>query len=137
VDRAQLEARRRAAAAKETILNDILVQGLEQLHAFKQTADYQPWLRQALLAAVGQVGGDKFRVAAHPEEATRLTPELLSEVGRDCGCALELEPAADVPAGGFVLVRADGRVRLDQTFQGIMARQREGLRAEIARRLWE
>jgi V/A-type H+/Na+-transporting ATPase subunit E len=137
VDRAQLEARRQAAQAKENLLNDILARGLEQLHAFQQTAAYQSWLQQALLAAVKQLGGDKFRVVAHPEEARWLTPELLAAAVRDCGCTLELAPAADVPAGGFVLVRADGRVRLDQTFQGIMARQRESLRAEIARSLWE
>jgi vacuolar-type H+-ATPase subunit E/Vma4 len=34
-----------------------------------------------------------------------------------------------------VVVRADGRVRFDQTFQGIMDRQRETLRAETARKL--
>jgi V/A-type H+/Na+-transporting ATPase subunit E len=137
VDRAQLTARRQAAQAKETMLNDILAQGLQRLKDFRQSADYQNWLRQALAAAIKQLGDGGFKVAAHPGEARWLTPEFLAAEGRDCGCSLEWVPDVSLPAGGFVLVRADGKVRLDQTFQGIMERQRESLRAAIARKLWE
>jgi vacuolar-type H+-ATPase subunit E/Vma4 len=35
-----------------------------------------------------------------------------------------------------MVIRADGRVRLDMTFQGLLERQRDDLRAEVARRLW-
>jgi len=35
-----------------------------------------------------------------------------------------------------VVIRADGRVRIDQTFAGIIERQPETLRAETARQLW-
>ncbi len=42
----------------------------------------------------------------------------------------------DLPPGGCVIFRADGRVRLDQTFEGIIERQRETWRGETARRLW-
>ncbi|MCX5891831.1 MAG: hypothetical protein NTW80_02475, partial [Deltaproteobacteria bacterium] len=66
-----------------------------------------------------------------------LTAELLTEVGQETGAHLELELAAEVPSGGFIAVREDGRMRLDQTFQGIINRQREKLRTEIARKLWE
>ena len=135
VDRAQLEARRRLAQAKEEISNDLLAQVQERLQAFRESPPYPAWLNQALLGALQQLEGDSFRVLAHPEEARWLTPELLAAVSRECGCQLTWTPAADAPPGGFLLVRADGRVRYDQTFQGIMARQRESLRAEIARRL--
>jgi vacuolar-type H+-ATPase subunit E/Vma4 len=61
---------------------------------------------------------------------------LLEEVGQARACRLDLNGDPDLPPGGFVVVRADGRVRVDQTFQGIMDRQRETLRAETARKLW-
>ena len=45
-------------------------------------------------------------------------------------------PDPDLPPGGFVVIRADGRVRFAQTFAGIIERQRETLRAETAGQLW-
>jgi vacuolar-type H+-ATPase subunit E/Vma4 len=52
------------------------------------------------------------------------------------GCHLDFAFDPDLPPGGCVIIRADGRVRIDQTFQGIIERQREILRAYTARRLW-
>ena len=57
-------------------------------------------------------------------------------MSRERGCHLAFAADQDLPPGGLVVVRADGRVRFDQTFQGIIDRQRETLRAETARKLW-
>ena len=73
---------------------------------------------------------------AHPEEEKWLTPDLLDEVRAARGCHLSWAPDPDLSPGGFVVIRADGRVRIDQTFAGIIKRQRETLRAETARQLW-
>ena len=73
---------------------------------------------------------------AHPDEGTWLTPDLLDEVSAARGCHLAFDADPDLPPGGFVVIRADGRVRFDQTFAGIIERQRETLRAEAARQLW-
>jgi len=137
VDRARLEARRRLAQAKEGIIRDLLAQVMERLQAFRESPQYPGWLKGALLAALQQLEGDRFQVRAHPEEARWLTPELLAEVSRERGCQLAWTGEAAVPPGGFLLVRADGKVRYDQTFQGILARQRESLRGDMARRLWD
>jgi len=73
---------------------------------------------------------------ANPEEEKWLTPDLLEEVSAARGCHLAFAADPDLPPGGFVVLRADGRVRFDQTFQGIIGRQWETLRAETARQLW-
>jgi V/A-type H+-transporting ATPase subunit E len=137
VDRAALESKRRLAEAKEALLGEIFKLGLECLRAFRQGADYPNWLRRMLLKAQHELTGERLRIKANPEEAQWLTIELLKEVGQDTGARLELEMDAEVPPGGFIAVREDGRMRLDQTFQGIINRQRERLRTEIAQGLWE
>lgn len=136
VDRAALESKRRIAEAKEALLEEIFKLGIEPLQAFRQSADYPNWLRRMLTMALHELSGERLRIKANPEEARWLTDALLQEAAQEAGARLELEMDAEVPAGGFIAVREDGRMRLDQTFQGIINRQREHLRTEMARRLW-
>jgi vacuolar-type H+-ATPase subunit E/Vma4 len=137
IDRAELEGKRQISQTKETWLTEVLAQAQARLQAFRETAGYQDWLRTTLLAALQQLEGEDFRVMAHPDEEKWLTPELLGEVSAARGCHLAWAADPDLPPGGFVVIRADGRVRVDQTFAGIIERQRETLRAETARQLWE
>jgi V/A-type H+/Na+-transporting ATPase subunit E len=136
VDRAALESKRRIAEAKEALLEEIFKLGIESLQAFQQSADYPNWLRRMLTMALHELFGGRLRIKANPEEARWLTDALLQEAAQEAGARLELEMDTEVPAGGFIAVREDGRMRLDQTFQGIINRQREHLRTEMARRLW-
>jgi V/A-type H+-transporting ATPase subunit E len=136
IDRAELEGRRRVSQTKEALLTDVFGQAQARLQAFRETPGYRNWLRATLLGALQELGGDQFRVMANPEEEKWLTPDLLAEVSQAQGCHLAFAADLDLPPGGFVVVRADGRVRFDQTFQGIIERQRETLRAETARQLW-
>jgi vacuolar-type H+-ATPase subunit E/Vma4 len=136
IDRAELEGKRHISQTKEIGLGEIFTQAEARLQALRETAEYRDWLRRALVGALRQLEGDQFRVAANPGEATWLTPELLAAVGAECSCQLAFSADPDLPPGGFVVIRADGRVRVDVTFQGILARRRETLRAEIAGKLW-
>jgi vacuolar-type H+-ATPase subunit E/Vma4 len=136
VDRAALESKRRVAEAKEALLGEIFKLGLERLNAFRDSLDYPNWLHRMLIKAWHELSGERLRLMANPEEARWLTVTFLEEVGREMGAHLELALDAEVPAGGFIAVREDGRLRLDLTFQGIISRQREYLRTEMAHRLW-
>jgi len=136
LDRAELESKRQTGQTKEAILAQVFNRALAQLQDFRQSPAYPDWLSRRLLATLKQLEGQQFQVAAHPEEARWLTPELLAAAGREAGAQLAWAPDEDAPPGGFLLVRADGKMRYDQTFQGIIQRQRENLRAELAQRLW-
>ncbi len=136
IDRAELEGKRQVSQTKETFLNEVFAQAQARLLAFRETPDYRDWLRWTLLGTLQQLEGDEFRVMANPEEGKWLTPDLVQEMSQARACRLDLATDPDLPAGGFVVVRADGRVRFDQTFAGIIDRQRETLRAETARKLW-
>jgi vacuolar-type H+-ATPase subunit E/Vma4 len=136
IDKAELEGKRWVSQTKETGLSEVFAEVQARLRAFREGPDYVDWLRTTLAAAMEQLEGEEFQVRANPEEEKWLTPELLAEVGRSRGGRLDLAPDPELPPGGFILVRTDGRVRFDQTFTGIIDRQREALRAEAARRLW-
>ena len=136
LDRAELESKRKVAEIKETWLKEVFSQAQDRLQSFRQTPGYRDWLRQSLASALQQLEGDQFQVMANPVEDTWLTPDLMQTVSTERSCQLTFTADPNLPPGGFVVVRADGRVRFDQTFQGIIDRSREALRAEIARKLW-
>ena len=136
IDRAELEGKRRVSQTKEAFLAEVFGQAQDRLQAFRETEAYRDWLRRTLLGTLQQLEGDQFRVMANPEEEKWLYPDLLEEVSQEGGCHLAFAADPDLPPGGFVVVRADGRVRFDQTFQCIIDRQLETLRAETARKLW-
>jgi vacuolar-type H+-ATPase subunit E/Vma4 len=126
LDRAQLESKRRLAQAKGEILTELVQEARRRLLAFRESPDYPPWL-----------GGERFLVSVHPEETRWLDVRLLEAVSRETGAHLEVSTDPDLPAGGFVLGVADQRMRLDQTFTGLLRRREELLRTQLARRLWE
>ena len=136
VDRAELEGKRQVSQTKETWVNEVFGQAQARLQAWRETADYRDWLRRTLLATLPQLEGEQFQVMANPEEEKWLTTDLLKEVGQASACQLAFAADPDLAPGGFVVVQADGRVRFDQTFAGIIDRQRENFRAETARKLW-
>lgn len=136
VDRAALEGKRRIAEAKEALLGEIFKLGLERLQSFRDSGDYLDWLRRMLVKARHDLAGERLRLLANPEEAQWLAQAFPQEGRWETGGHLEMAWEAEVPAGGFIAVREDGRMRLDLTFQGIISRQRENLRTELARRLW-
>jgi vacuolar-type H+-ATPase subunit E/Vma4 len=136
LDRAELESKRQTGQTKEAVLSEVFSRALAQLQDFRRSPAYPDWLRRRLLATLEQLGGQQFQVVAHPEEAQWLTSEMLAAAGREAGAQLTWAADEDAPPGGFLVVRADGKVRFDMTFQGIIQRQRENLRAELAQRLW-
>ncbi len=135
IDRASLESKRRVAEAKEAIMARVFAQGKELLRAYRDAPQYRDWLKQMLRQALGELTGKSFRLLVHPEEKAWLNSDLVDEVSRETGFRLEVEVTEQVQPGGFIAVTADGRLRYDATFQGILDRKRDSLRTELARRL--
>jgi vacuolar-type H+-ATPase subunit E/Vma4 len=137
IDRAHLESKRRLAQAKESMLTEVLQEAQARLLAFRETPDYPIWLHRKLVESISFLGGSRFQVKVHPDEGRWVHAQLLEQVRQETGAELELGSDPEMPPGGFVLLTADQRVRLDQTFQGLAARREESLRTQLARILWE
>lgn len=136
VDRASLESKRRVVEAKEAILARVFEQAWARLQAFRDSPEYQDWLGNMLRKAVQELGSETCRLKAHPEDAARLAGDLLNDVSRETGASLEVATDEQAAPGGFLALSADGRLRYDATFQGILDRKRDSLRTELAKRLW-
>jgi vacuolar-type H+-ATPase subunit E/Vma4 len=137
MDRSALENKRRVAEAKEAVMACVFELGRERLLAFRDSPEYRDWFKQMLRKALGELTGDSFRLLVHPEETARLGSDLIDEVSRETGSRLEVAPTEQVSPGGFMALTADGRLRYDATFQGLMDRRRDSLRTEIAQMLWQ
>jgi vacuolar-type H+-ATPase subunit E/Vma4 len=137
VDRASLESKRGVAEAKEALIARVFELGRARLLAFRDSPPYRAWLKDMLRQAMRELGGGNCRLVAHPEDAARLTVDLLEEVSREAGVALEVDTTGQAPAGGFMALSADGRLRYDVTFDGILERRRDSLRTELAQLFWQ
>lgn len=109
----------------------------ERMRALRaDTAAYPGYLRGLLLEGAAQLGGGELRVRADRSDhalVEGLLQQLRDELGGQ-GVTLDPEPVQTV--AGLLLQSADGRVRVDQTFEGRLARLRPQLQQVILERLF-
>ena len=109
----------------------------ERIRVLRQdAAAYAGYLRGLLREGATQLGAGDLAVQADRadhELVSGLIGELAGELG-DRRVELDPEPVATV--AGLLLTSADGRVRVDQTFEGRLARLRPQLQQVILERLF-
>jgi V/A-type H+-transporting ATPase subunit E len=109
----------------------------ERIRALREDASaYAGYMRGLLLEGAAQLGsGDLLvRVDRADEE---LAGRLLEQVQGDLdGATLGLDSSPVQTVAGLLLLSADGRVRVDQTFEGRLARLRPQLQQVILERLF-
>lgn len=109
----------------------------ERIRALRQdSAAYADYLRGLLVEGAAQLGGGDLLVRADRADH-ELVEGLLQQFGDQPGgrpATLDPEPVQTV--AGVLLLSADRRVRVDQTFEGRLARLRPQLQQVILERLF-
>jgi vacuolar-type H+-ATPase subunit E/Vma4 len=101
-------------------------------------------LAALIVDAVGEMGGDSFFVRANASQHGMLTPEFLdgleAEVAKRRGKKVSLSAGkaieSETVSGGVIVVSADCRQTVDNTFEGRLKRNMGALRVELARVLF-
>ena len=111
----------------------------ERMRAFVQHAsEYDAWLDKQILGAVGLVESDTLLVAANAADQRRLHARwepLCQSLPAGKDVTLAPSSAAIDTLGGALVTSADGRIRVDQTFEGRLARLRPRIEQTILERL--
>jgi V/A-type H+-transporting ATPase subunit E len=109
----------------------------ERMRALREDADaYAGYLRGLLREGAAQLGAGDLLVRADQVDHA-VVEALLAELGPGLsGSRLALDPAPLHTVAGVLLLSADGRVRVDQTFEGRLARLRPQVQQVILERLF-
>jgi len=133
----EVEARRLALAAREDTIQSILGESLQRMDA-KSDYDYPGSLIGLGAGAVAKMSGDSFVVTLDGKDANSLGEQVLKGIeertksgdGRNIQLRLAENPS---PVGaGIIVETADGRERVDNSFEKRLERYRAQLRREIA-----
>ncbi|MFD2110845.1 V-type ATP synthase subunit E [Thiorhodococcus fuscus] len=121
-----------------------LVQGVERRLAdrmrrfMEDEAQYDAWLDSLILNAVTTIEGDRLVVSANNQDQHRLHArwEKVSQ-SLPTGKTVELASSAHAidTLAGVLITSSDGRIRVDQTFEGRLERLRPKIQQTILERL--
>lgn len=130
--RADRGRRSALAAARESLVSEVMTAAARNLSGLSQTPTYPPVFKQLLVEvweAAASLDGSRTVLVDAGDKA--LAADLLSEMS----LRAKLE-SAEIEGGGLVIASADGRHRLVNTLAGRLERARPFLLARVADILW-
>jgi len=129
VDSAELEARKRIMAFRETIIREVLEALDRRLQAYRKSPDYEPFLRDALAEALASLPGKNFIVELdHADE--ELLKSAIGKLKKQNTVQIEIKAAPDCN-GGLRVTTRDRRLLYDNSFAARRQRTENDIRREI------
>jgi V/A-type H+-transporting ATPase subunit E len=134
--RGRVEARKELLAKKEELIEEVFRRAEERLRKHVSSREYEKDLLRMTVEACRRLGSEEVVVEASARDLKRLK-EMEGELKKRLeGIRVSLgEPVETL--GGVRVRSADGKVELDETLESRMRREREALRVEVARILFE
>jgi len=103
----------------------------------EDAAAYEAFLAGQLASAAGRLGGDASTVELNARDRDRLAARWDAfATAAVPSVRLSLGPATHAGSGGIVLYTPDGRVRIDDTFEGRLDRLADAVHAAVLERLF-
>ncbi|RMH05638.1 MAG: hypothetical protein D6704_09015 [Nitrospirae bacterium] len=144
---AKLEAQRRIAAAeveaarviiraREAVIQQATDRLVQQLHALPHKPDYVTVLEQLLREAVTGLGRPELYLQVRKVDCPLVTEEWLKQMGDELGVSLHRHPEPVDISGGLIVSTPDRRLTFDQSFNALLHRHADVLRAIMAQVLW-
>jgi len=135
----ETEIKREQLRARQRVVDEVYEAALERLRNLPDDRSTSV-LRELIVEGVLEMEGEAFRVHVAPGQQDLLTDELLSqaadEVQRRSSRRVRLSrdgrTGATAASGGAVIVSADGKQMVDNTFEGRLRRIRSELRLVVA-----
>lgn len=123
ISQAQQEAKRQIMQARETIIDECFTKALEQLKNIDD-ATYTQMIEALIKQASTQIPGSYSISTSRPLDKTIAQRHNIPVKG-------------DIEAsGGILLVSEDGRITINNTFEGILKRKKETIRVQVGKLLF-
>ncbi len=133
----ELEARKQGLLTRERLIAEVWQQVADRLRGVRNEAPYPDLLKRLAREGISALDGNQFEIIVAPEDRQLITLEFLQELSEQTATTLSLSEESEPEMTGVIVRRADKRVRYDNSLQGILQRQENVVRLEIAQRLFE
>lgn len=136
----KMQAKKEALQRREEMINQVFKGAEKELEKYVKLESYKKSLVKIVVSAGKKLGSKDIVVLANRRDLSLLKK---SEQGITRGLSAGKEKASVTfgepiqAIGGVVAKSADGRVEVDETFDGRMKREIEALRVKIAKILFE
>lgn len=123
VSKANQDARKELMNAREKIIEECFTKAHHKLSVLNEK-EYRETVARFLEEGVRKLGKDC---------TVAVSREIDKELAKDMG--LKVKGSVEV-SGGVIITSGDGRVTLDNTFEGILKRKRDELRVKVGKMLF-
>ncbi|PIE33387.1 hypothetical protein CSA56_11955 [candidate division KSB3 bacterium] len=134
---AKLDARKQHLLTQERLIADVWQNVSDQLLLAREDEAYPKLLQRLTHEGIDALDGEQFELIVAQEDRHFITQDFLQALSEQTGTTLALADQSEPDITGVIVQRADKRVRCDNSLQGILLRQEDTLRLEIAKRLFE
>jgi V/A-type H+-transporting ATPase subunit E len=136
----RMKAKKDMLQRKEEIIGEVFKKAEEKLRAHVSSEEYKEDLTRIAIDACKKIGSSDVIIMGNEQDIEHLQ-QLKERVVRElssCGSQAKISLGEPIKVTGGVRVKtADGKIELDETFEGRMKREFEALRVEVARILFE
>lgn len=142
--RAEIEARNKKLAFRESILEEVIGEAIAKLANVPRGEAYEKLIHKLVLEGVREVGTPRVKLLLNSQDT-----RLLQEPGRtgrleeflrrklDEKVSVELFPEPIDCAGGVVVRSLDGRISYYNTFEELLSGRRDEIRREVERKVFQ
>jgi len=136
----RMKAKREMLQKREELINEVFREAEKKLQAQTSSKKYAEDLIHITVGACKKLGSEKVIIRANRRDL-KLLEKSKDTITRELGGgekAVNISFGAPIQAIGGVRVRTpDGKIEIDETFEGKMRREFETLRVKIAKVLFE
>ncbi|MFQ6129698.1 MAG: V-type ATP synthase subunit E family protein [Candidatus Hadarchaeaceae archaeon] len=136
----RMRAKREVLQKREELINEVFREVEKKLQAHASSKKYEEDIIRIAAMACKKLGQDDVVIRANRRDL-KLLEGSKDQITREFGKGIKTvsvslgEPIQTI--GGVKVGTADGRVEIDETFEGRMRREFEGLRVKVAKVLFE
>lgn len=136
---AEMEVKRMVLNSRESLIDEAFVLAREKFESFKKTKEYKDILLKHIIASIGDLEGNSFTIVVSKHDSFNLSESVVNRIKKETGkkgLKFELQEV-DKDIGGVIVREKNGKVSIDNTFDSMLNRIKNEIRAKVSEILFD
>ena len=136
---AEMEVKRMVLNCRESLIDEAFALAGEKFEVFKKTKEYKDILQKYIIASIGELEGNAFTIVVSKLDSFNLSDSIVNKIKKETGkkgLKLELQEV-DEDIGGVIVREKNGKVSIDNTFDSMLNRIKNEIRAKVSEILFD